>query len=601
MTILTLDDRYKNLDDRDIHVAGLGSVGGTEDESDNSAPIDYRINENKEKNKTGEYDQNDLIVRRACSFDIGATFSRELNSTGDTVILELRTGKQPSLKSGTLIRIEANLSGNIDNEDVWCMAGDWSFMSESKVTLTVNVPPKACLGKYSVRLYLRTRTQDEKINSSFQDLAPLYVVANPFTSRDTCWNSESKPGFFSGTSEFIEEHIINENGAVWQSSSRGPHPKPWIFGQFEEDVLEVACHLIANDRRTETMSGGAKLSDLVQISRILSAKTNCNQDDGVLVGKWSGDYTEGTKPWQWMSSVSILKEYKQNGYKPVKYGQCWVFSGVLVTLLRTLGIPARSVTNYSSAHDTDNTMTIDTYYNDDNQEVNLEGVSDSVWNFHVWNECWLNRPDLPEGYDGWQALDATPQELSEDRSQCGPAPIKAIKEGKTFINYDVAFLYAEVNADSCSWRVDRNNKIIELTSRDRAKVGQNISTTVPGVGCFDRLDITDSYKYIYDNDADASNFERAFAYTANRSDMQKHLFATHGQDIVQIGVRYKNEIKFGIDLELEMFVKNISTSTLTAKNAKVTLNSTYQRGEVHNYIMQFNFDEFELNPSEGTV
>ena len=34
-------------------------------------------------------------------------------------------------------------------------------------------------------------------------------------------------------------------------------------------------------------------------------------------------------------------------------------------------------------------------------------------NFHVWNESWFRRPDLPDGYDGWQAHDATPQELSE--------------------------------------------------------------------------------------------------------------------------------------------------------------------------------------------
>ena len=31
----------------------------------------------------------------------------------------------------------------------------------------------------------------------------------------------------------------------------------------------------------------------------------------------------------------------------------------------------------------------------------------------MWNESWFKRPDLPDGYDGWQAFDATPQELSE--------------------------------------------------------------------------------------------------------------------------------------------------------------------------------------------
>ena len=33
-------------------------------------------------------------------------------------------------------------------------------------------------------------------------------------------------------------------------------------------------------------------------------------------------------------------------------------------------------------------------------------------NFHVWNDAWMARPDLPPGYGGWQAIDATPQEAS---------------------------------------------------------------------------------------------------------------------------------------------------------------------------------------------
>lgn len=34
-------------------------------------------------------------------------------------------------------------------------------------------------------------------------------------------------------------------------------------------------------------------------------------------------------------------------------------------------------------------------------------------NFHVWNDVWMARPDLPQGYGGWQAIDATPQEASD--------------------------------------------------------------------------------------------------------------------------------------------------------------------------------------------
>ena len=43
-------------------------------------------------------------------------------------------------------------------------------------------------------------------------------------------------------------------------------------------------------------------------------------------------------------------------------------------------------------------------------EFDKSGVSR---NFHVWNEAWFARHDLPHGNDGWQAFDSTPQESSE--------------------------------------------------------------------------------------------------------------------------------------------------------------------------------------------
>lgn len=38
-------------------------------------------------------------------------------------------------------------------------------------------------------------------------------------------------------------------------------------------------------------------------------------------------------------------------------------------------------------------------------------------NFHVWNEAWMRRPDLPAKpeYNGWQVVDATPQEASDGK------------------------------------------------------------------------------------------------------------------------------------------------------------------------------------------
>lgn len=67
-------------------------------------------------------------------------------------------------------------------------------------------------------------------------------------------------------------------------------------------------------------------------------------------------------------------------------------------------------------------------------------------NFHVWNEAWMTRPDLPAGFGGWQAVDATPQEESPQGGgyRTGPAPIKAVKEGNSVV-YDTNFVIAEVS------------------------------------------------------------------------------------------------------------------------------------------------------------
>lgn len=57
----------------------------------------------------------------------------------------------------------------------------------------------------------------------------------------------------------------------------------------------------------------------------------------------------------------------------------------------------------------------------------------------------MSRPDLPDGFGGWQALDATPQERSPQGGgfRLGPSSIRAIKLGQR-MNFDVEFVISEV-------------------------------------------------------------------------------------------------------------------------------------------------------------
>lgn len=59
----------------------------------------------------------------------------------------------------------------------------------------------------------------------------------------------------------------------------------------------------------------------------------------------------------------------------------------------------------------------------------------------------MDRPDLGAEYNGWQVLDATPQEPSDAIFRCGPTSLKAVREGELQRSYDVAYVFAQVNAD----------------------------------------------------------------------------------------------------------------------------------------------------------
>ncbi|KTG38050.1 hypothetical protein cypCar_00040940 [Cyprinus carpio] len=116
--------------------------------------------------------------------------------------------------------------------------------------------------------------------------------------------------------------------------------------------------------------------------------------------------------------------------------------------------------------------------------------NDDKRNFHVWVESWMKRPDLSRGYDGWQVLDPTPQERSEGMFRCGPAAVKAVYEQKVDAQYDVPFVYAEVNADVRVMIV--RDRTVLSTSVDKRRVGALISTKRPG--SMSMQDVTSEYK-----------------------------------------------------------------------------------------------------------
>jgi hypothetical protein len=373
--------------------------------------------------------------------------------------------------------------------------------------LEVQIPADAPIGEYQFSLSA-TGVQNVVDGASVTDSnlsynadleAPVVILCNPWSEDDqVCMRISGQ-----NQATLLQEYILEEEGLIWVGTATNHRGRAWNFDQFDVDVLRCVLLLLKGVPEKD-------LSNPVAIARYMSGKLNSAADGGVLQGNWSGNYEDGTKPSTWSGSRAILKQYLQGGGQTsVKFGQCWVFSGVFTTVMRCLGIPARSVTNFDSAHDTDDNRQINKYF-DKQGEYDANVTTDSVWNFHVWNECFMQRPDLEEGRGGWQAVDATPQELSkiDGKFRCGPASVEAIKAGEKGDDskYDNDFLVSEVNADVIYHMQNSNSdSIYSEVRRDTTKVGQFISTKQPGE--WKRLDLTKNYKH-----ADGSAAERAALY-----------------------------------------------------------------------------------------
>ncbi|XP_029911867.1 protein-glutamine gamma-glutamyltransferase 5-like [Myripristis murdjan] len=275
----------------------------------------------------------------------------------------------------------------------------------------------------------------------------------------------------------LQEYVKSDFGLVYTGTHVNISKRPWSFGQYEPGVLEACLKLlqVSPQHLKDKHRDYVRRADPIYLSRVICAMVNCNDDLGLLEGRWDGSYRGGVSPTEWSSSADILHRWASSNCSPVRYGQCWVFASVLCTVMRVLGIPSRVVTVFNAAHDTNGNLKIEEIYSTRGQKCEKLGLSkDSIWNFHVWVECWMRRPDLGPEFDGWQVVDPTPQEKSAGVYCCGPCPVVAIQRGCLNVPYDTSFIYASVDADVVRMIV-RDGLVVDRTV-DTQWVGQLIYT-----------------------------------------------------------------------------------------------------------------------------
>uniref|UniRef100_A0A674MUY2 protein-glutamine gamma-glutamyltransferase n=1 Tax=Takifugu rubripes TaxID=31033 RepID=A0A674MUY2_TAKRU len=425
-----------------------------------------------------------LVVRRGAPFRVTLQVEgRPFNPKTDTLRIKLSQGTRrfSCLQAGgawiflCLIVVPHSRTELHGNASRLFQEGGLDLRRPS---VFISSPASASVGGYRFELFASKQGKWRRCLSG-----KFILLCNPWCPEDTV---------YIPFEDQREEYIQNDSGLLFMGTALNLVSRPWSFDQFEPGVLEACLNLlhVSPQHKKNPRRDYANRNNPVYLSRVVSAMINCEDDHGVLKGNWSNDFKEGVHPSTWSGSADILKKWAQSNYSPVKYGQCWVYAAVMCTVMRVLGIPCRVVTNFNSAHDTNGNLVIEEYYSETGKKLNHS--KDSIWNFHVWVECWMERNDLGPEMNGWQVLDPTPQERSGGVFCCGPAPVRAIKDRRTDLFFDIPFVYAAVNADVHSIVVSKGRVVSH--SKDTERVGAFICTKA--VGYPRHQNITRDYKYI---------------------------------------------------------------------------------------------------------
>lgn len=421
--------------------------------------LDWRASTNEAMHHTALYQTNALVLRRCDKFMVDVHLSAGFSSCEHKLWFEAFDTFDGSLKTSEVPVVTSDLSPGEWYAILLTMSNNADGTRTASVE--INIPTNCPVGEYQWRVCLGQNEQNRIVLAQkwFQDY--VIILFNPWSVHDAVYIANDTDR---------EEYVLRTAGIMWQGFYYAKISTAWRYAQFNAETLKVFLAELCG-------LGSAARSSPIQLSQRLAVAVRDN-DAGIMEGKWAPPYSGGTAPSVWSGSDEILDQYASSG-TTVKYAQCWVFGGVLTSLLRCSGIPARPITNYESADDNDGNKIIQYRWRKIGNVWTNTGV-DNQWNFHVWCDAWMNRPDRP-GDAGWQAVDGT--------YAIGPAPLSAVKADSGG-SYDVDFVWAEISADEEEYTWQGGAWVLQRTIPN--PYGVEISTK--SVGTDARQNITDNYK-----------------------------------------------------------------------------------------------------------
>jgi hypothetical protein len=267
-----------------------------------------------------------------------------------------------------------------------------------------------------------------------------------------------------------EDRLVYHNSSQVAVINNFQDPVNWKLRQYTAPVavatLQYVSHVLTPAQRVDAVNVARALVTMVPGD---NAGRPGTFHAGILKGNWARTVTvlEKIKALNKNADVGqIFLTYWRNGRQPAEFGQCWMLAPSLAAPLRTMGIPSRivearyargsnGVLGAAIGKDSDYDGILRDCWTwvpplhprpfsraivrDQACVANRPGYRDRDWNYHVWTEAFLSRPDLPAAYSSpsWQALDAStniefigPSFQPPSYVQIGPASLPAMAAGQ---------------------------------------------------------------------------------------------------------------------------------------------------------------------------